>query len=93
MEECWFPKGGTKYFDKALRRTFHSKDEKKKFLKENGLRENYIPDESHKKNLLKMHEEVEEGRKKQGLKPREAEIEVKKGFYSLKYKDNKKWRE
>ena len=24
----WFPKGGTKYFDRALNRTFYSKQEK-----------------------------------------------------------------
>lgn len=33
----WFPKGGTKYFDKALNRWFYSKDEKKGFMRKNGL--------------------------------------------------------
>ena len=83
----WFPKGGTKYFDKALRREFHSRDEKEKFLKEHKLVENYVPDEDFKKELLQMHEEVEESRKKSGLKPRRAEIVVENGFYTLKHID------
>lgn len=33
----WFPKGGTKYFDKALQREFHSLDEKKAYMREHGL--------------------------------------------------------
>ena len=33
----WFPKGGTKYFDKALQRTFYSKQEKKDYMKEHKL--------------------------------------------------------
>lgn len=33
----WFPKGGTKYFDKALQKTFYSKQEKKNYMKEHGL--------------------------------------------------------
>jgi len=83
----WFPKGGYKYYDKALRRTFHSKNEKEKFLKKHNFRENYIPDEAHKKNLVRMHEEVEEGRKKKSLKPRRGEVVVNNGFYTMKYVD------
>ena len=33
----YFPKGGTPYFDKALRRTFHSLSEKKAFMREHKL--------------------------------------------------------
>jgi len=33
----WFPKGGTKYFDKALNREFSSLSEKKRFMRENKL--------------------------------------------------------
>jgi hypothetical protein len=33
----WFPKGGTKYFDKALQREFHSLDEKKAFMRKHKL--------------------------------------------------------
>lgn len=33
----WFPKGGTKYFDKALNKTFYSLQEKKDYMKANGL--------------------------------------------------------
>ena len=33
----WFPKGGHKYFDKALNRTFYSLSEKKAWMKENGI--------------------------------------------------------
>lgn len=35
-------KGDTPYFDKTARRTFNSKQEKRKWLKENGLREGGI---------------------------------------------------
>ena len=34
----WFPKGGYKYFDKALQRTFHSKQEKKDYMRAHGLK-------------------------------------------------------
>jgi len=33
----WFPKGGTKYFDKALNREFNSLAEKKDFMREHKL--------------------------------------------------------
>ncbi len=33
----WFPKGGTKYFDKALNREFSSLSEKKNYLREHKL--------------------------------------------------------
>ena len=33
----WFPKGGHKYFDKALQREFHSLDEKKNYMREHKL--------------------------------------------------------
>lgn len=87
----WFPKGRTKYYDKALRREFHSKKEKEQFLKENKFVEHYTPDSSFKKELKKMHEEVEEGRKSKGLKPRSAEVVVNRdGFYALKYREERK---
>lgn len=33
----WFPKGGTKYFDKALQKEFNSLDEKKAYMRQHGL--------------------------------------------------------
>ena len=33
----WFPKGGHKYFDKALNREFSSLDEKKSYMREHKL--------------------------------------------------------
>jgi len=33
----WFPKGGTKYFDKALNREFSSLSEKKRYMRENKI--------------------------------------------------------
>lgn len=33
----WFPKGGHKYFDKALNRWFYSKAEKKNWMKAHGI--------------------------------------------------------
>lgn len=33
----WFPKGGTKYFDKALQREFSSLSEKKAYMREHKL--------------------------------------------------------
>ena len=33
----WFPKGGTKYFDKALNREFNSLSEKKQWMRENKI--------------------------------------------------------
>jgi hypothetical protein len=33
----WFPKGGHKYFDKALQREFSSLDEKKAYMREHKL--------------------------------------------------------
>lgn len=33
----WFPKGGTKYFDRALQKEFHSLDEKKAYMRQHGL--------------------------------------------------------
>lgn len=33
----WFPKGGYKYFDKALQREFHSLSEKKAFMREHKI--------------------------------------------------------
>jgi len=83
----WFPKGGTKYFDKALRREFSSKTEKENFLKEHKLREIETDDRSFKHELLHMHEEAEETRRKQGLKPRRGEVVVKDGFYDLELKN------
>lgn len=36
-QRIWFPKDNKPYFDKALRRTFHSAKEKKNYLKEKDL--------------------------------------------------------
>lgn len=33
----WFPKGGHSYFDKALQRTFYSKEEKKAYMREHKI--------------------------------------------------------
>jgi hypothetical protein len=38
----YFNKGGVPYFDKVARRTFQSKQEKRAWLKSNGLREGGI---------------------------------------------------
>jgi len=83
----WFPKGGTKYFDKALRREFHSKKEKENFLNKHKLVEDYKPDKLFKKDLVRIHEEVEESRRKKGFKPRKAEVVIKDGFYNLEYRE------
>ena len=37
--EAWMPRGGGSYFDKAARRTFESRKEKRQWLKVNGMRE------------------------------------------------------
>lgn len=36
-EKIWFPKDGKPYFDKALRKTFNSIEEKQKHMKEKGI--------------------------------------------------------
>ena len=43
----WFPKGGTKYFDKSLQRVFHSKSEKKNYMLEKGLKMDGSMDSSY----------------------------------------------
>ena len=67
--EIWFPKGGYKYFDKALQQTFHSKQEKRDFLKSKGLKQ--LPQEQTTKNMRdKNCQIVNEARVKGGLKPK-----------------------
>ena len=44
----WFPKSGTKYFDKALQKTFHSKAEKKAYMKEKHLVMSGDTDKKHR---------------------------------------------
>ena len=65
----WFPKGGTKYFDKALRRTFYSKQEKRDFLKQNKLRQ-FSEDVSKKTRDKQYADSINVDREKQGLKPK-----------------------
>ena len=37
--DAWMPKGDLKYYDKSARRWFHSRSEKRQWLKEHKLRE------------------------------------------------------
>ena len=37
--EAWMPKGDVSYFDKAARRTFDSRREKRAWLRQHGMRE------------------------------------------------------
>ena len=67
--DVWFPKGGTKYFDKALRQTFYSKQEKRDYLKQHKLRQ-FSEDVSKDTRDKQYAENINMERKKQGLKPK-----------------------
>ena len=37
--ECWFPKTGSGYYDKSAKRYFDSKQEKRAWMRQHGIRE------------------------------------------------------
>ncbi len=64
----WFPKKSHHgYFDKALARNFNSKSEKRDFMNAHGLHEDGSM-ESERHRVNRLAEQINEERKKQGLK-------------------------
>lgn len=62
----WFPKGGYKYYDKALNKTFYSKQEKVDYMKAKGI-VNEGSSYNDKKMINKNCELINHERGKQGL--------------------------
>ncbi len=70
-KEVWFPKGGTKYFDKSLQKEFSSKTEKRDYLKAHGLFE-LQQNESKKHIIDRCAETINMDRVSKGQKTKTA---------------------
>lgn len=71
----YFPKKSHHgYFDKALQQHFHSKTQKVEYMRAHGIVEDGSM-ESQKHRDRRLCEEINEARKKQGLKPK-TEVEL-----------------
>ena len=63
------------YFDRALQRHFRNKDDKRRFLKEHNIIENYSMEDDRKRRK-RLVDEINYHREKEGLKPKtQAELE------------------
>lgn len=56
-ETVWFPKDEKPYFDKALRKTFHSVQQKAEFMNRNGIVSNGDSDAKVKRERKQYEEE------------------------------------